>query len=35
MGFVSGIKMRSLPSWLSDHTDIQWDQPDGGSLYRN
>lgn len=22
MGFVSGIKMRSLPSWLSDRTDI-------------
>lgn len=23
MGFVSGIKMRSLPSWLSDRTDIR------------
>ena len=23
MGFVSGIKMRSLPSWLSDRTDIK------------
>ncbi len=23
MGFVSGIKMRTLPSWLSDRTDIR------------
>lgn len=35
MGFVSGIKMRSLPSWLSDRTDIQWKQPDGARLFRN
>ena len=24
MGFISGIKMRTLPSWLSDRTDIVW-----------
>ena len=35
MGFVSGIKMRSLPSWLSDRTDIEWKKPDGSRLYRN
>lgn len=35
MGFVSGIKMRSLPSWLSDRTDIEWKKPGEGSLYRN
>lgn len=35
MGFVSGIKMRSLPSWLSDHSDIQWKEPDGARLFRN
>lgn len=34
MGFVSGIKMRTLPSWLSDSTDIQRRTPKGG-LYRN
>ncbi len=26
MGFVSGIKMRSLPSWLSDRNDLEWKQ---------
>ncbi len=35
MGFVSGIKMRSLPSWLSDRTDIEWKKPEGSRLYRN
>lgn len=35
MGFVSGIKMRSLPSWLSDRTDIEWKQPGGARLFRN
>lgn len=24
MGFISGIKMRALPSWLSDRSDIVW-----------
>lgn len=34
MGFVSGIKMRSLPSWLSDRTDIHRPTRQA-SLYRN
>ncbi len=34
MGFVSGIKMRSLPSWLSDRTDIEWGKhADTGKIY--
>jgi rod shape determining protein RodA len=35
MGFISGIKMRSLPSWLSDRTDIAWKKSGGDSVFRN